>query len=322
LVLSNKEVEAAVLETARGGIIKRGLGYDLADIGVITNVSDDHLGVDGSNTLEDLAYAKSLVIEAIKPDGYAVLNADDCMTEYFLKRVSSNVILFSKDKKNPLIQQYTKEGKKVVYIDNNWLCICNSNNIKYLINIHEIPITYGGANECNIENALAAVSSLYAINMPLSVIRTGLKSFKPEIELNPGRFNIFDMNYFKIILDYAHNPAGYREVSKFIKKVNLNHKRLVGIIGMPGDRLDSSIWEVGAICGSLFDKIYIKEDNDLRGRNPGEVADILYDAIIKNGAKKENIEALRRISGHLIEKETIMGQEFMEILNSISDSAA
>ncbi len=290
IVLSSKEVEAAVLETARGGIIKRGLGYDLADVGVITNISDDHLGLDGINTLEDLAFVKSLVIEAVKPDGHSVINADDAMARYFMNRASGNIILFSKTDSNPLLLEHVKKGGKAVYVRENKMVISEGNKGMAILSLEDVPITYGGKLECNIENALAAVSALYALNVSVTVIRKGLRTFRPDADSNPGRMNLFNMGYFSVMLDYGHNVAGYRAVIDFAEK--LQPERLVGVIGMPGDRLDSSIGEVGEICAKAFSTIYIKEDRDLRGRRQGEVAQILYNSVIEKGFKKENVNII------------------------------
>ncbi|MCR4435021.1 MAG: cyanophycin synthetase [Clostridiales bacterium] len=290
MVLSNREVEAAVLETARGGIIKRGLGYDLADVGVIVNISDDHIGLDGIDTLEDLAFVKSLVVEAVKPEGYSVLNADDLMTNRFLERAAGRIIFFSSQKSNSLVINHIKNGGTAVYVKNQSIYICSNKKEKHLIKVHEIPITFDGMVDCNVENSLAAVSALYALNLPLEIIRMGLKTFKPDVLLNPGRFNIFDMGCFKVMLDYGHNAAGYNAVLNFVRKMNAT--RLVGIIGVPGDRINRNIREVGKICSKAFSKIYIKEDNDLRGRQPGEVAHILYESVMEEGMEKENVEII------------------------------
>jgi cyanophycin synthetase len=286
LVLMNREVEAAVLETARGGIVKKGLGYDLADVGVITNIGDDHLGLDGINTLEDLAFTKALVVEAVKPDGYAVMNAEDNMTPYIQKRVSCNLMLFSKEANNPLVIEHLRKDGRAVVVENNKIWIYDGNIKKALIDVRKIPITFEGMLECNIENVLAATAALYCMKVPLKSIIQGLATF----ETNPGRFNIFDMGDFKVMLDYGHNPAGYEQVIKFIRKVNA--KRLVGVIGVPGDRLDRNVCEVGELCGKTFDKVYIKEDRDLRERKPGEIAGVLYSSVLKSGIKKENVQII------------------------------
>ncbi|HEX3030612.1 MAG TPA: cyanophycin synthetase, partial [Clostridia bacterium] len=289
-VLLNKKVEVAVLETARGGIVRKGLGYDLADIGVIVNISEDHIGLDGLDTLEDLAFAKALVVEAIKPGGYSVLNADDRMAEYLMARAAGNIILFSKGADNPLVIRHMLSNGKAVYIENDSIVIFDGRKKKRLIKLTEIPITFDGLVECNIENSLAATSALYALGLQPNAIRSGLATFKPDEMTNPGRFNIFDLGDFRVMLDYSHNIAGYKAVVNFIQKMDV--KRLVGVIGMPGDRLDSNIKDVGGICSQAFSKIYIKEDKDLRGRKQGEVADLLYESAVNGGVKKENIKII------------------------------
>lgn len=281
-LLSNKTIDAAVLETARGGIVREGLGYDLADIGIITNISEDHLGTDEIETLEDLAFVKSLVVEAIKPNGYAVLNADDAMTDYILKRVKVKTILFGKSEdsfKNyaDFIQVYQSDGV---------IKIKNGESIINVLRVDEIPITYGGLVECNIENCLTAISALYGLSVPIETIVTGLKSFTD----NSGRFNLFEMKGYKVMLDYAHNKAGYEAVIKTLK--GFNYKRLVGIIGMPGDRPNDAIESVGSLCANVFDVIYIKEDVDLRERNKGEVAQLFYDSIQKANPFRSSVKVL------------------------------
>lgn len=290
LVLSNREVEAAVLETARGGIVRKGLGYDLADVGVVINISEDHLGLDNVNTLEDLAFVKSLVIEAVKPDGYAVINADDQMADYLIKRARCKLVLFSRQEDNLMILNHMRRGGRAVYVKDDIIYIYDHNKAMPLIKVEEIPITIGGIVDCNIENSLAATAALYSLNLSVEIIRAGLKTFNPDIKSNPGRFNIFNLGDFRVMLDYGHNPAGYKAVIDFINKIDAN--RYVGVIGMPGDRLDKNIREVGEMCSKAFSHIYIKEDEDLRGRKPGEVAGLFYDAIVKSRTKKENISII------------------------------
>jgi len=280
-VLRDQRVEAAVLETARGGILKRGLGYDAADVGVITNISEDHLGLDGINTLEELAKVKSLVIEAVKPEGTAVLNADDKMTPWFMQRINCNPLLFSVNHENPLIKKEIEAGHRVVYKKNDSIYFYSKGREIFIAKVDEIPITYNGRAACNIENSLAAAASLLALDIPEAVIRKGIMGFRPDVRSNPGRFNQFDMGGFTVMLDYGHNPAGYRAVTDFVRTIDATG--YTGVIGMPGDRMNESIQEVGRFCGRIFDKIYIKEDNDLRGRNAGEVADLLYNSVITAG---------------------------------------
>lgn len=273
-LLSNKDIDCAVLETARGGIIREGLGYDQADVGIIMNIAEDHLGMDGTETLEDLAFVKSLVTEAVRQDGYAVLNADDGMTPYLLKRTKANIILFSKCGK--YMEHFQSNHFIKVFAKSGWIKIIDHGKNFTVVKIDDIPITCSGKIECNIENSVAAVSALYALHVPINIISEGLKTFRQ----NNGRFNLYKVSDFHVMLDYGHNFPGYQQVIKTCK--NLSFTRLVGVIGMPGDRSDTAIKEVGKLCSESFNEIYIKEDCDKRGREPLEVANIFYNAILTN----------------------------------------
>lgn len=280
-LLRDKRIEAAVLETARGGMIKKGLGYDNADVGVIINLSEDHLGIDGINTLEEMAKVKSLVVEAVKPDGYAVLNANDEMTRYFLERTKCRPVLFSTNYRIPLLAEQIERGEKAVYVRDGSVFSFDNGIETFIVRIDEVPITLKGKSECNIENSVAAASALLALGISTEKIKAGLISFKSDISSNPGRFNIFDVGGINVMLDYGHNTVGYRAVVNTLRSFDTSS--FTGVIGMPGDRSDKCIDEAGRICGSFFTRLYIKEDNDLRGRNAGEVADILYNAAIREG---------------------------------------
>lgn len=289
-VLSSKDIDVALLEVARGGIVKRGLGYDLADVAVLTNIGDDHIGLDGINTIEDMAFVKSLVIEAVKKDGYSVLNADDKMLDYLMDRASGNLILFSKTRGDKVLEKHINEGKIALCVEDNTIYIYNNFEAIKLIELNNVPITFNGTLECNIENALSASSALYGLGASLDTIREGLMTFRPDINMNPGRFNIFELGNIKVMIDYGHNIGGYEEVGKFIR--NMNVPRSVGVIGVPGDRPDDQIFNVGAKCSEIFTKVYIKEDRDLRGRKPGEVADILYRGLLSTNFNPENAKII------------------------------
>lgn len=274
-LLSNKSIDAAVLETARGGIVREGLGYDLADVGVITNITSDHLGLDGVNTPEDLAFVKSLVVEAVKESGAAVLNAENELTPFVLERVKHRVIFFCKDKNTA--ERFLKPGQTVVFVQDGILAAEENGRLQTIVSVSEIPITMQGKIECNIENCLAAAAALYALKIPPETIAEGFKTF----ENNTGRFEIFERNGVRVMMDYGHNPAGYQQVLKTCRA--LASGRLIGIIGMPGDRPDDAMQEVGKQCAEVFSRIIIKEDEDLRGRVPGEVADVFHRAIEETG---------------------------------------
>lgn len=284
-ILLNKEVEAAVLETARGGIIKKGLAYNFADVGVITNITEDHLGIDGINSIEELAFVKALIGEAVKKEGYVILNADDKMSMTIIERMKSNLILFSKDKNNEFLRCNIDKGGIGIYVDNNFICIEKEEIIYPIININEIKITFQGKLIYNIENAMAACGALIGLNLDYDIIRKGLSTFCSNEEHNPGRFNVYNLNDITVILDYGHNIEGYKSVLSSAKK--FNHKRLVGIIGVPGDRSDSSVLELGKIAAENFNYVYIKEDEDRRGRRSGEIAEILRNGVKKGGLNEK-----------------------------------
>ena len=289
-ILCDKDVEIAVLETARGGIIRSGLGYDLADVAIITNISDDHLGMDGINTLDELAFVKSLVVEAVKDNGYAVLNADDAYTPMISKRVKAKIIYFSKNKDNLILKKHIKEGNIGVYLNNNVICIEKDSEILPVADIMEIPSTMEGKISYNIENSLAATAGSIGLDIPVEAINKGLKTFYLSEVQNPGRFNIYNVGNFRVLVDYGHNISGYLGVLEAAEK--LGASRLVGVIGVPGDRSDENAVAIGEIAGKYFDYLYIKEDEDLRGRNPGEIAKLMEHGILSAGKSKDDIEII------------------------------
>ncbi|KPU44573.1 cyanophycin synthetase [Oxobacter pfennigii] len=289
-ILSDKNVEAAVLETARGGIVRLGLGYDLADVGIITNISDDHLGLDNINTLEDMAFVKSLVAESVKDEGYAVLNADDHFTPQISERVKSNIIYFSINKDNIILKKHLKEGRISVYVNEGAIYIAKGEENTIAANIADIPSTMDGRIAYNVENCLAAISACVGLNIPVDVISMGLKTFYLNEIQNPGRFNVYNVGNYRVLVDYGHNVAGYKGVLEAAKK--LGASRLVGVIGVPGDRSNENAVKIGRIAADYFDYMYIKEDSDLRGRSPGEIAKLLEMGAISGGKSKDSINII------------------------------
>ncbi|MBX4258792.1 cyanophycin synthetase [Clostridium estertheticum] len=287
-VLMNKNIDAAVLETARGGIIRGGLAYDLADVAVITNITDDHLGIDGINTIEELAKVKALVGEAVKKDGYVVINGDDKMSLSILPRIKGKIIIFSSDKDNKIMIENIKNGGLGIYVDGTSLTIQNNINFVKLIDIKNIGITFKGVLKYNIQNAMAACAAAVGLGIGYDIIRQGLKTFYCNEEQNPGRFNTYLIDDVTVILDYGHNIDGYKCVLEGLK--NIKHNKIIGIIGIPGDRSDTNILDVGKCAGKNFDYIYIKEDKDRRGRGKGKVADLLEEGVLKSNFNIINIK--------------------------------
>lgn len=289
-VLMDKSIDAAVLETARGGIIRAGLAYDLSDVGVLTNLSEDHLGLDGVETIEDLLYVKSLVLESIKRDGFAVLNADDPMVVKVSQRVKCNIIYFSKREDNLILHKHLLSGGKAIFLKKDYIVIATGNGNIQSLPIAKIPSTYEGKLVHNVENCLAAIAVAYSMTIPISIIEKAMISFYCDELQNPGRFNVFNIRDFRVIVDYGHNVAGYKLMGDAIKRMNAS--RLVGIVGMPGDRDDYSIKEVGQAAANIFHKIIIKEDADLRNRKAGEVPRLLEEGILSQGMGRDNIEII------------------------------
>lgn len=328
MLLMDKNIDVAVLETARGGIIRSGLAYDLSDIGVLTNISEDHLGLDGIETLEDLLYVKSLVIEAVKTNGYAVLNADDPLVVQAAQRTKSNIIYFSKEEDNLIIHKHLTEGGIAVFLRNGYITIATGESIIQSIHVSEIPATYKGRLIYNIENALAAVAVGYGLNIPISTIENALLTFRADEDHNPGRFNIFNIKDFRVIVDYGHNIDSYQKTGEAIKKMGF--AKLIGIIGVPGDRQDSFVKKVGAIAGKIFDRIIIKEDKDLRGRRQGEVARLLWEGVISSGVPKNQIEIIpdenQALKKAMLEAESgdvivIFYEDFNSVIQTLKETA-
>ncbi|MGL5616891.1 MAG: cyanophycin synthetase [Sarcina sp.] len=283
-VLLNRDVDVAVLETARGGIVRRGLAYDLADVAVITNIKPDHLGLDGIETLDDLAFAKSLVIEAVKENGYSAINADDDYCEMLMERAKGIKILFSLDKNNKNLQKNKSLGNPIVYNEDNYLIVENNDKSYRICDLTKIPLTIGGALKHNIYNSLAACAALVGLGVDYVMISKGFLQFNSDENFNSGRFNIYNIDDVEVILDYGHNIDGYKMIIDSLKA--MDKKFVTAIIGIPGDRNNSDILEVGKLSGEYFNKIFVKEDEDKRGRAKGEVAELLLE-----GVKKGNLNS-------------------------------
>ena len=289
-ILMNRDVDCAVLECARGGLIRRGLAYDLADVGIITNITDDHLGIDGIDSIDELAHVKSLVWEAVRKDGYCVVNGDDKMSLSIFDRIKSKVIVFSKDRDNPILRRTIQNGSFGIYVFDNVMYIESNKGVFPVIKVNDIKITLNGVLTYNIENAMAACAALAALGIDCAGIGRGLASFYGDESCNPGRFNMYNVNGATVVLDYGHNIEGYKAVLSGAKM--LKHRRMVGIIGVPGDRSNRSVKELGRIAGSNFDYIYIKEDKDRRGRKPGEISEILQSGVKSSGFCMTNLSII------------------------------
>ncbi|MDS1030295.1 cyanophycin synthetase [Bacillota bacterium LX-D] len=326
-VLRDSRVTAAVLETARGGMLRNGLGYDLAQVAVVTNITEDHLGQYNINTLEDLAMLKSLVVEALPPTGYAILNADDPLVAAMARRTKAQVIYFSRHPQNIIVRRHLGIGGKGVFVSEGQVCIAQGRDFQKILPIKEIALTFNGQASYNTENALAATGAAWALNIEVEEMAKSLRNFGLERWHNPGRLEFYEIKGVKIIVDYGHNPAGLEEVFKFVQSLQGNCIR--GVIGIPGDRLDTTIRKAGQVAARCCQWIYIKEDRDLRGRKPGEVAQLLFKGAMSGGNGKHvqgiNIELNEVAAFECALKDSVPGDivvVFYEELEPILQSIA
>ncbi len=276
-ILKDPTVDFAVLETARGGILRSGLGFSRCDIGVITNIQEDHLGINDINTLEDVARVKSTVVKSVKKDGWAVLNAED---EYCVKvaaELDCKIAYFSLDENNPVIKKHCKAGGVAAIYENGFVTIKKGDWKIRVEKVTTIPLTLGGKAQFMIANVLAATLAGYLYGFKTEDMRLSLETFIPSAAQTPGRMNIFNFKEFKVMIDFAHNPAGYKAVESYLNQVESPHK--VGIIAGVGDRRDQDITDCGAIAARMFDHIIIRQEKHLRGRTEEEIINLLLKGI-------------------------------------------
>lgn len=278
VILRDPTVEVAILECARGGILRAGLAFDNCDIGIVLNVAADHLGIGDIDTIEQMAKVKSVVAETVSPQGYAILNADDPLVAAMAEQVKGKVAYFSLNPDSPIIQEHVRrEGMAAVY-ENGYLSILEGQWTLRIEEAVKIPVSMGGMAPFMIANALAACLAAFAQGVDIEYIRQGVRTFEPSDTQTPGRMNLFDLGSYHALVDYAHNPAGYEAVGGFVR--NWGGQRL-GVVGGPGDRRDEDLIQLGQIAAAVFERIIVKEDNDRRGREPGAVADLIVKGILQ-----------------------------------------
>jgi cyanophycin synthetase len=292
-ILKDPTVEFAVLETARGGILRAGLGFSRCDIGIITNIQEDHLGLSDIDTLEDLARVKSTVVKSIKKDGWAVLNADDEHCVKIAADLNCNVAFFSMDEESPLIKKLCKEGKIVAVYENGFITIKKGEWKIRIERATHVPLTLGGKAKFMIANVLAATLASYLWGFKTEDISLSLQTFIPSAAQTPGRMNIFEFKKFKVLIDFAHNPSGYLGVEDFLLSVKANKK--IGIIAGVGDRRDEDIKECATIAARMFDHIIIRQEKHLRGRTEDEIINLILEGIKASG---------KEVTYEIIPKET------------------
>lgn len=291
IVLSNPTVDVAVLETARGGIIRAGLGFDEVDVGVVLNVSADHLGLGGINTIEQLAEVKSVVPAVVKREGHAVLNADDPLVYGMRTRTTGDVVLFSTRPpgENTSFEEYLASGGIGVRIEEDTFVVRRGRLRIPIVGVRDVPLMLGGAARFQEENILAAIATAYVQGVRYDTIRAGLLSFFPSPAMTPGRLNFLRVREGRVLVDYAHNVSAISGLVELARQIPAQRRTVV--LSLPGDRRDDDIRAAGRLVASL-DRAIIKEDSDLRKRAPGEMTRILIEGMLEAGMDPDQIRSV------------------------------
>jgi cyanophycin synthetase len=269
-VLLHPDVEAAVLETARGGILREGLGFDRCDVAVVTNIGEgDHLGLSDIDSLEKLAKVKRCIVDVVAPTGAAVLNAEDPLVADMAPKCPGSVVFFAKTGEHPLLLQRRGDGGRVAFVRENSVVLADAGTEFSLISLDKVPLTHGGKVTFQVENVLAAAAACWALGIPAEFIRAGLETFGASLEKTQGRFNLFDFGGATMVVDYGHNASSLLAMLQTLDQ--LPHARRCALYSAAGDRRDEDMIRQGQILGDSFDRVLLYEDQYLRGRQPGEI---------------------------------------------------
>jgi len=299
-VLLNPAVDAAVLETARGGIVREGLGFDKCDVAVVTNIGEgDHLGISGIDTLEKLAQVKRCIVEVVQRDtGTAVLNAADPLVVEMAEYSKGKVLWFALDGDREEIVKHRASGGRAVFVRDGFVVLAEGPREERLIEVDRLPLTHHGRVKFMVENALASVGAAWSLGLSLDLIRRGLESFCANQQMIPGRFNLLEIRGATVIVDYGHNVSALAALLEVID--TLPHSRRSVVYSAAGDRRDADMLDQARLLGSAFDRVYLYEDHYLRGRAEGEILRILRDGLVGAPRTSEieefrgNINAIRR----------------------------
>jgi len=269
-VLSHPRVEAAVLETARGGILREGVGFDRCDVAVVTNIGDgDHLGLGDIATVEQLARVKRTVVESVAPHGAAALNAEDPLVLAMAPFCPGSIILFAVDAAHEAIASWRQGGGRAVVVRDGAIAVAEGEREFPLLSLERIPLTHQGRVRFQVENALAAVAATWSLGIPVEVIRTGLETFVPSADLVPARFNLLNIGRAAVVFDYGHNATALRAILESLRQ--FPHERRLCVYSAAGDRRDEDLIQQGKMIGDTFDQVVLYEDYYIRGRQPGEI---------------------------------------------------
>jgi cyanophycin synthetase len=279
-VLMHPDVDAAVFETARGGLLREGLAFDRCQVAIVTNIgSGDHLGLNYITTVEDLSVLKRVVVLNVATDGMAVLNATDPQVAMMARMCPGDVTFFALDAHHPVLATHRAQGKRVVYTENGSI-VAQQGKKYFRIPLSDVPLTRQGQIGFQTENVMASVGAAWALNVPWDTIAQGLSTFISDIQGVPGRFNVFDYKGATLIADYGHNPDAIQALVHAVD--NMPAEKRVVVISGAGDRRDQDIRDQTQILGTAFDEVILYQDACQRGRTDGEVIQLLRDGL--NGA--------------------------------------
>ena len=289
-VLMHPEVDAAVFETARGGLLREGLAFDRCKVAIVTNMgAGDHLGLNYITTLEDLSVLKRVIVLNVEPDGMAVLNAADPATAAMAPHCPGDVTFFALDANQPALAAHRAQGRRVVFVDNGAIVAQKGKQI-FRIPLSQVPLTRGGQIGFQTENVLAAIGAAWAVDVPWEAIAQGLSTFISDVQGVPGRFNVFDYKGATLIADYGHNPDAIQALVSAVD--NMPASKRVALISGAGDRRDEDIREQTRILGAAFDEVLLYQDACQRGRADGEVVALLQQGL-QGAARTRHTEAIQ-----------------------------
>lgn len=286
-VLTDRTVDHAVLEVARGGILRRGLAFDQCDVGVLLNVQGDHLGEGEIQTIEDLARLKSVVVEAVKPEGTAVLNAEDPLVSKLRTTLRSRVVLFSVDPASPEVRVHLDDGGAAVTVEDGQIVIKHGGSTFPLIPARDVPITMDGKARFNVQNSLAAAAACHALGVPDETIGRGLATFNPTVGQLPGRMNLFDVERFRVLVDYGHNTSALQALAAVLPDL-ARGGRVLNVGSAAGNRRDEDLVAFGEALAPMYDVIYLS-DSDPRHRERGETPRHILKGLKKAGFPEDKV---------------------------------
>jgi cyanophycin synthetase len=289
-VLTNPLVEAAVFETARGGILREGLAFDQCDVAVVTNIADgDHLGLSDIHTPEQLAVVKRTIVDVVAQDGTAVLNAHDPLVAAMASYCPGTVLFFAIDGNHPVVVRHRSVGGRAIFVREGAIILAEGDREESLLPLERVPLTHGGQIPFQVENTLAAVAAALSLGVPRDIVRTRVESFAADLDKVPGRFNVLQINGATVIVDYGHNAPALLAMLQALE--TFPQRRRVCVYSTAGDRRDSDIIRQGEILGGAFDRVILYEDHYTRGRANGEII-ALFRKGLASGTRVTEIEEI------------------------------